>query len=115
MVAMSRDQATIQSFDAPVDVSMRVEILVAENCPLEEAAIDMVGAAAAQVGVIPELHLVEISDATRALQHRFSGSPTIRVDGKDIDPPPTEANWFACWRLPEAARMKHAFQAAVRT
>jgi hypothetical protein len=30
--------------------------------------------------------LVEIDDIDKALEHRFLGSPTVRINGEDIDP-----------------------------
>jgi hypothetical protein len=68
-----------------------VEVLVTRNCPQEDAAINLVGIAANAVGVRPRVELIEISDLDQAEQHDFVGSPTIRVNGRDVDPPAIDA------------------------
>ena len=68
-------------------VVILVEILITEDCPNEDAAINLVGMAAQYVGVAPRLQLTEVGDLNQAEQHRFVGSPTIRVNGHDIAPP----------------------------
>jgi hypothetical protein len=42
--------------------------------------------------------LIEVSDVDDAAQQRFAGSPTIRVNRRDIAPPPTghEAASLSC-------------------
>jgi len=67
-------------------VVILVEILITEDCPNEDAAINLVGMAAEYVGVAPRLQLTEVGDLNQAEQHRFVGSPTIRVNGRDIAP-----------------------------
>lgn len=64
----------------------RVEVLVLEGCPHIEAALARVRAAhdAASVGV--EVRVVQIEDDAHARRVRFLGSPTVRVDGVDVDP-----------------------------
>ena len=68
-------------------VVILVEILITEDCPNEDAAIHLVGMAAELIGVAPRLRLTEVADLNEAEQHRFVGSPTIRVNGRDIAPP----------------------------
>jgi hypothetical protein len=41
---------------------------------------------AAEIGVQPEIELVEVDDAAAAAGLRFLGSPTVRVDGRDVEP-----------------------------
>ena len=65
---------------------MRVELLYFDGCPSYERLLprlrDLV--AASNAGVEVELRRVEsIEDAER---ERFLGSPTVRVDGVDVDP-----------------------------
>ena len=38
---------------------------------------------------------VDVPDTEAAVKERFLGSPTIRVDGQDIDPTATERNDYA--------------------
>jgi hypothetical protein len=63
-----------------------VEILVADGCPHEDAAVDLVASAARGIGIAPRLVLVEVSDPDQAERQRFAGSPTIRVEGLEVAP-----------------------------
>jgi hypothetical protein len=72
----------------------RVEILYFEGCPNHEAARALVERVAAELQVEPEINLIEVPDAEAALRFRFLGSPTLRVDGRDIEPGAEERGDF---------------------
>lgn len=63
-----------------------VEVLVVEGCPNGDAAIGVVGRVARRLGVTPRVTIVEITDLASARQRGFVGSPTIRVNGRDVTP-----------------------------
>ena len=65
-----------------------VEILVIKDCPHEDEAVRLVGTAAQASGVIPRVMLVEVGSTAEAERRNFAGSPTIRVNGYDVAPPP---------------------------
>lgn len=71
----------------------RVEILYFEGCPNHEAARALVEQVAAELRVEPEIALVRVPDADAAVQHRFLGSPTVRVDGR-VEPNAEERGDF---------------------
>jgi len=64
----------------------RVEILFFEDCPNHEAARALVERVAGELEVQPEIDLVRVPDADAATQLRFLGSPTVRVNGRDVEP-----------------------------
>ena len=64
----------------------RVDILYFEGCPNYKGARASVQRLTAELGVEPELRLVQIPDADAATRLRFLGSPTVRVDGRDVEP-----------------------------
>ena len=64
----------------------RVEILSFEGCPNHEPTLTLVKGIAAELGVEPALELVEVRDADAVTRLRFLGSPTVRVDGRDVEP-----------------------------
>lgn len=68
--------------------SVLVEILVTKDCPHGEAAVDLVGQAANALHLTPKVMVIEVDDLAEAEQHGFVGSPTIRIDGRDVSPPP---------------------------
>jgi hypothetical protein len=65
---------------------MIVDILYFEGCPNHGPARDLVKDVLSEYGIPPEIRDIEISDAADAQEKRFLGSPTIRVDGVDVDP-----------------------------
>lgn len=72
---------------------MLVELLFWEGCPSYPAALDQLRAALAEAGGDPASIVVrEVLDEAQAAAERFPGSPTIRVDGRDVvdagDAPP---------------------------
>jgi hypothetical protein len=73
----------------------RVEILYFEGCPNHEAARGLVERVAAALHVQPEIDVVEVRDADAATELRFLGSPTVRVNGRDVEPGADERGEFA--------------------
>jgi hypothetical protein len=63
-----------------------VEILYFDGCPNHERARALVEQIAAELQVDSEIELLEIVDADAATEQRFLGSPTVRVDGRDVEP-----------------------------
>jgi len=65
---------------------VKIEILTFEGCPNAQAARELVERVIADVGTDVELASVNVPDPDAAERLRFLGSPTIRVDGRDIEP-----------------------------
>jgi hypothetical protein len=76
----------------------QIELLWWEGCPSWKETLEDLEAAVAAVGLDPARIVVrEIADWWHAEEERFVGSPTIRVDGRDIKPPePEEAPSLSC-------------------
>jgi hypothetical protein len=67
----------------------RVELLFWDGCPSHPQALADLRAAMAGLGLDPEtVEVREVETDRRAEDTRFVGSPTIRIDGADVDPPP---------------------------
>jgi hypothetical protein len=64
----------------------RVEILYFEGCPNHEPARMLVERLARQLRIEPEIRMVEVAGPGAAVELGFLGSPTVRVDGVDVDP-----------------------------
>ena len=71
-----------------------VELLYFDGCSNYLAARETVTAVAAEIGVSPDLRLKEVETPEAAEELRFLGSPTIRVDGKDVEPGADERTQF---------------------
>lgn len=63
-----------------------VELLWFSNCANHAAARRMLEEVIAEVAPGTSIHDVDATDPVLAQRVRFPGSPTIRVDGRDVDP-----------------------------
>jgi len=63
-----------------------VEVLFFEGCPHARAAVDLARAAVLEAGVAADVREVCVVTEADAARLRFLGSPTVRVDGRDVDP-----------------------------
>jgi hypothetical protein len=103
-----------------------VEVLYVRDCPNYAGALALVDRVRAELGIDAELRTRLIGDQAAAERARFPGSPTIRVDGRDVEPgsePPAEIS-VACrlYRLehrlagqPAERWVRDALLAAART
>jgi hypothetical protein len=73
---------------------MKVEILYFPGCPNHAPAVDRVREVLEQEGTPADMVEVEVKDAATAQEMRFLGSPTIRIDGRDIEPSARHARAF---------------------
>lgn len=72
-----------------------VEILYFEGCPNHHPAIALVERVSRELGLDPNLRLVNVPDQEAAQRLRFLGSPTVRVGGHDVDPRTEERDDYA--------------------
>ena len=75
---VGRDGATVRS--------MRVEILYFDGCPNHEALLPHLRELLSSAGASTDIELVRVQDADGAERERFLGSPTLRIDGEDVEP-----------------------------
>ena len=73
--------ATDQQGSRPV-----IEVLYVQDCPHYPATLALVEGIRAELGVDAELRTTAIVNQAAADQARFAGSPTVRVDGRDVEP-----------------------------
>jgi hypothetical protein len=67
-------------------VARTVEVLWWEGCPSTPEAVELLRQVIAETGIEAEIELREITSDDDAARLAFPGSPTIRVDGRDVDP-----------------------------
>jgi hypothetical protein len=65
---------------------VKVELLYFSGCPHHRPARDLIDATLSELGVEAEIEEIDVQDEADAAQRRFLGSPSIRVDGRDIEP-----------------------------
>jgi len=63
---------------------VKVQVLYVADCPTHPAALKRVRHVLAAEGVAAEIHEVLVSDEGMASELGFCGSPTIRINGRDI-------------------------------
>jgi hypothetical protein len=74
---------------------VKIEVLYVAECPSHPAAVRMVKNVLAVEGVVTEVQEVLVRDEGMASELRFLGSPTIRVNGRDVAGETRNAQSFA--------------------
>jgi hypothetical protein len=64
---------------------MKIEILYLAGCPNHPPAVARVSDILRQETISAELVEIEVKDAATAQQVEFLGSPSIRIDGLDVE------------------------------
>ena len=101
---------------------MRITLLYYEDCPSHNEALDRLRQVMADEDVGAEVEVIKVETEQQAQRLRFIGSPTILVNGKDIDPPPLDAYYALTCRayrledgrvspLPSPKMIRRALQA----
>jgi hypothetical protein len=70
-----------------------VEVLYVEECPNYQGTLALVQRVRDELGIDAEIRSTLVGDQAAAERARFPGSPTVRVDGRDVEPgsePPAE-------------------------
>ena len=78
-------------------VAPRLELLWWEGCPSTDDALALLRQEAASLHLDPRaIEVREVGTEAAAEHERFVGSPTIRVDGADVQPPRDEPVGLTC-------------------
>ena len=78
---------------------MHVEVLYFEGCPTYIAATRTLREVLSELGVEAEVELVAVNSDEEAKRLRFPGSPTLRVDGRDLFAVPERSDWALGCRM----------------
>ena len=65
---------------------MKVKVVSLEKCSATDSTISLVKEIAGEMSVEMELEHVIIKTPEEAIVHRHIGSPTVQINGLDIDP-----------------------------
>ena len=76
----------------------RIEVLFFTGCPNHEPTLALAREVVSELGLDVKIHEIEICDEADARRLGFLGSPSVRVDGVDIEPGAAERvdYAFAC-------------------
>ena len=73
---------------------MRIEILYVGGCPHHAGTLALVREILDGAGIAAAIEEVEVRDSEMARAIGFLGSPSIRIDGQDIEPAMSERHDF---------------------
>lgn len=62
-----------------------VEVLVVSGCPGTQLAVARINEATSALAMETNLRFVTVQDEAQAKELRFVGSPTVRVEGEDVE------------------------------
>ena len=77
-----------------INANMTIEILHTKGCQGYHQALDELEDALAERGLEPVYIMRVVRTAQEAQQRKFFGSPTVRIDGNDIDPKAEHMTYF---------------------
>lgn len=94
---------------------MKIEVLYFAGCPNHPPAVERLKTVLRQDGLAAEVCEIEVKDESAAKALNFFGSPTIRVDGLDIEPAARTMleTGFACRRYPGGLPSEEMIRAAL--
>ena len=72
-----------------------IEILYFPGCPNHEPTVSLAREVLGDLGLEAEIREVAVENSEDAEAQRFVGSPTVRVNGKDIQPEAENRTEFA--------------------
>jgi hypothetical protein len=70
---------------------LKVELLYWEECSSHEEALELLRSVLDERGIDVEVEVRHVESDSEAAELRFPGSPTIRIDGRDVDPAGADA------------------------
>ncbi len=84
--------------------SVPITILAREDCPNRAMALLVVERVVDETGIPAEIEVVEVESDDDAEGYRALGSPTVLVDGRDVDPEPLYGAFSADDRIYKTPR-----------
>jgi hypothetical protein len=74
----------------------KISFLYSDGCPSHHEALSRLRKIMDQQGIAIEIETINVRTNEQAINLRFRGSPTILIDGRDIDPSSVEGFGLAC-------------------
>ena len=75
---------------------LKIRFLYFEDCPSHDEALQRLRRSIEAEGIGADVEIVRVETAEDAESFKFIGSPTIIVNGQDIDPPANPQYALAC-------------------
>jgi hypothetical protein len=74
--------------------NLEIEVLYFKGCPNHKPAVEQVRKALQAEAIAGSVNEIEVRDAAMAAETRFIGSPSVRVNGVDVEEAAREAESF---------------------
>ena len=74
---------------------MKTELFYFDDCPSYKQTLENLKKALQLEQLPEEIEMIEVADPADAQSKRFSGSPSIRIEGIDVEGPDVEARGYA--------------------
>lgn len=99
------------------DTHIRIEVLYFNGCPHHSPTIERINSVLRSEDCTAEVREVLVPDPVTAQKVRFLGSPTVRVNGIDIEPETSARRDFGlmCRRYAGGVPSRELIRAAVRS
>jgi hypothetical protein len=96
---------------------MKIEVLYFEECPNHLPTMQRINAVLREEGCNADVREILVPDASTAARVKFLGSPTVRVNGIDIEPAAKDRRDFGlmCRRYTGGVPSDELIRAAVRS
>ena len=76
------------------NMTITVKVLFSEGCDNTPPTIDLIKQISSELGIEVDLKLIRIESQDQASQWKFLASPTVQVNGLDIEPSARSAAAF---------------------
>jgi hypothetical protein len=95
---------------------MKIEVLYFEDCPNHVPTLERIRTVLREESCDADIREVLVSEVEAARSSRFLGSPTVRVDGIDIEPAANEREDFGlmCRRYSSGLPSRELIREAIR-
>jgi glutaredoxin len=74
---------------------MKIQLYYLEGCPNYQKAHNILKEVLAEQGIKTEVELIKVETEEDARRHRFIGSPTIKINGVDVEPGVQDVRQFS--------------------
>ena len=79
---------------------MKIRVLYFEGCPNHEPTVERLRQIVDETGIEADIEIVEVRGPDEATELRFLGSPTVQIDGHDIEPgAESRSDYAMCCRM----------------
>lgn len=67
-------------------MSIVIEVLYSSCCPFYQETVESIQKLSVELGIQTDVNLILIDEMDKAIEYSFLGSPSVRINGLDIDP-----------------------------